>query len=79
MTQTQFEVHTGEPVEDGVEKLKVKQLNYFAAISGIDDQFGRILQFLKENQFRGEYGSSSHLRSWRNDGITWVDGEACLV
>lgn len=50
VTQTQFEVHTGEPVEDGVEKLKVKQLNYFAAISGIDDQFGRILQFLKENQ-----------------------------
>ncbi|MFJ7936385.1 sulfatase [Sporosarcina sp. NPDC096371] len=50
VTQTHFKVHTGEPVEDGVKELKEKQLNYFAAITGIDDQFGRILQFLKENQ-----------------------------
>ncbi|MCH6267215.1 sulfatase [Neobacillus citreus] len=48
VNQSTFLVHTGEPVDGGIEELKDKQLNYFAAISGIDDQFGRILQFLKE-------------------------------
>ncbi|MFC4802196.1 sulfatase [Neobacillus sp. GCM10023253] len=47
VNQSTFLVHTGEPVDGGIEELKDKQLNYFAAISGIDDQFGRILQFLK--------------------------------
>jgi arylsulfatase A-like enzyme len=47
VTHSTFSVHTGETVDGDIEELKDKQLNYFAAISGIDDQFGRILQFLK--------------------------------
>lgn len=50
VTQSAFTVHTGEPVDGGIEELKDKQLNYFAAISGIDDQFGRILRLLKEEK-----------------------------
>ncbi|MEH7011568.1 sulfatase [Neobacillus niacini] len=50
VNQSAFGVHTGEAVDGGLEELKEKQLNYFAAISGIDDQFGRILQFLKDDQ-----------------------------
>ncbi len=41
-------VHTGEHVDGGEKKLKENQLNYFAAITGIDEQFGRILELLKE-------------------------------
>lgn len=50
VNQSTFSVHTGEKVEGGLKELKDHQLNYFAAISGIDDQFGRILQYLKEQQ-----------------------------
>lgn len=45
-----FVVHTGEPVDGGLEELIDKQLNYFAAISGIDDQFGRVLRLLKDEK-----------------------------
>lgn len=48
VSATTFFVHTGESIEGGIEELKDKQLNYFAAVSGIDDQFGRLLHVLKE-------------------------------
>jgi arylsulfatase A-like enzyme len=50
VTHCSFSVHTGETVDGGIEELKEKQLNYFAAISGIDDQFERILQVLKSEK-----------------------------
>lgn len=50
VNQATFGVHTGEPVDGGLEELKEKQLNYFAAISGIDDQFDRILRLLKDEE-----------------------------
>lgn len=50
VNQETFGVHTGEPVDGGLEELKEKQLNYFAAISGIDDQFSRILRLLKDEE-----------------------------
>lgn len=50
VNQSTFGVHTGEPIDGGLEELKAKQLNYFAAISGIDDQFGRILRLLKDEE-----------------------------
>jgi arylsulfatase A-like enzyme len=50
VNQATFSVHTGEPVEGGLEELKENQLNYFAAISGIDDQLCRILRLLKDEE-----------------------------
>ncbi|MEK3854912.1 sulfatase family protein [Cytobacillus sp. FSL H8-0458] len=50
VNQSAFSVHTGEAMDGGMEELKDKQLNYFAAISGIDDHFGRILKYLKEEK-----------------------------
>ncbi|WP_045518503.1 sulfatase family protein [Neobacillus niacini] len=50
VNQSTFGVHTGEPVDGGLEELRETQMNYFAAISGIDDQFGRILQLLKDEK-----------------------------
>ncbi|MFP7299787.1 sulfatase [Neobacillus niacini] len=47
VSYSRFFVHTGEEVDGGIDELKDNQLNYFAAISGIDDQFGRILQLIK--------------------------------
>lgn len=37
------------PQEKRTEDLKIKTRQYFAAVTGIDEQFGRILNFLKEN------------------------------
>ncbi|WP_422661187.1 sulfatase [Paenibacillus sp. EC2-1] len=48
ISSSSLSVHTGESIGGGIEELKDKQLNYFAAVSGIDDQFGRLLQVLKE-------------------------------
>lgn len=48
VTQSAFSVHTGEPIEGGLKELKDKQLSYYAAVSGIDDQFGRILNVLRD-------------------------------
>lgn len=47
---SKYIVHTGESVDGGLEELKRNQLNYFAAISGIDDQFERILQLLRDEK-----------------------------
>ena len=40
--------HTGEPIEDGMDNLERYMRDYCAAITGIDEQFGRILQALYE-------------------------------
>ncbi|UQZ86600.1 Arylsulfatase [Paenibacillus konkukensis] len=40
--------HTGEPFEDGIERLTEYMNDYCAAVTGIDEQFGRLLQKLKE-------------------------------
>ncbi len=40
-------VHTGEEVAGGKEQLEEYTRNYFAAISGLDEQFGRLLDRLK--------------------------------
>ncbi|MCP3739481.1 sulfatase [Rossellomorea sp. BNER] len=50
VTSDSFMVHTGEKVEDGLGKLQENQRDYFAAITGIDENFGRILDVLKELQ-----------------------------
>ncbi|MBS4206882.1 sulfatase [Bacillus sp. FJAT-50079] len=52
--KSNYHVHTGEEVAGGLAELKENQLNYFAAITGIDDQFGRILQLLKEEELENE-------------------------
>lgn len=43
-----FMVHTGEEVEGGRKELEEKRKDYFAAITGIDENAGRILDTLKE-------------------------------
>src|SRR5699024_5413257 len=48
VTSDSFMVHTGETIDGGKETLLENQKNYFAAISGIDENFGRILHTLKE-------------------------------
>ncbi|WP_281358967.1 sulfatase family protein [Litoribacterium kuwaitense] len=45
-----FKVHTGEEIRGGLEELAEKRKNYFAAVTGIDENFGRILAALKEEQ-----------------------------
>jgi len=49
VTTDSYKVHTGEDVEGGRDELFQKQKDYFAAISGIDENFGRILDCLKAN------------------------------
>lgn len=44
----QIHHHTGEQVNYTEEELKLATRQYYAAVSGLDDQFGRLLQFLKE-------------------------------
>lgn len=46
----EFEVHTGEEIKGDKDDLFEKQKDYFAAISGLDENFGRILNCLKDNQ-----------------------------
>lgn len=41
-------VHTGEDVEGGYTALNEKMKNYFAAITGIDENFSRIMEALKQ-------------------------------
>ncbi|WHX26557.1 sulfatase [Virgibacillus halodenitrificans] len=48
VNKNSFMVHTGEEVEGGPDQLAEKRKNYFAAITGIDENFGRILQVLQE-------------------------------
>ncbi|GIN71400.1 sulfatase [Bacillus sp. J14TS2] len=52
--QSSFMIHTGEEVAGGIAKLRENQLNYFAAVSGIDEQFGRILQTLRKEKLEEE-------------------------
>lgn len=40
-------VHTGETVAGGTERLSQITKDYYAAVSGLDEQFGRLLQGLK--------------------------------
>lgn len=40
-------IHTGEQVAGGKERLEEHTRNYFAAISGLDEQFGRLLHHLQ--------------------------------
>lgn len=49
VTTDSYTVHTGEEVEGGRDELYEKQKNYYAAIAGLDENFGRILACLKEN------------------------------
>ncbi|NLP46417.1 MAG: sulfatase [Epulopiscium sp.] len=43
-----FSAHTGEKLGGTQEELIEKTKNYFAAVTGIDEQFGRLLTFLEE-------------------------------
>ncbi|NMA85258.1 MAG: sulfatase [Epulopiscium sp.] len=43
-----FSAHTGEALGGTQEELIEKTKNYFAAITGIDEHFGRLLSFLRE-------------------------------
>ncbi len=40
--------HTWEPVNYSEEDLKLATRQYYAAVSGIDEQFGRLIDYLKE-------------------------------
>lgn len=40
--------HTGEPFESGQENLERYMRDYFAAITGLDEQFGRIVEAVRE-------------------------------
>jgi arylsulfatase A-like enzyme len=46
-----LQVHTGETFPGGHEKLVRYTRDYYAAVSGLDDQFGRLLQGLQEQGF----------------------------
>lgn len=48
VTDGPFTAHTGEGLGGTKEELVEKTKNYFAAITGIDENFGRLLSFLKE-------------------------------
>ena len=39
--------HTGEPVPYTPEQMKLATRQYYAAVSGLDDQFGRLVAYLK--------------------------------
>ena len=41
--------HTWEAVNYTQEELKLATRQYYAAVSGLDDQFGRLIHFLKEH------------------------------
>jgi len=43
-----LEAHTGEILGSGEELLRENIKNYFAAVSGLDDNFGRLLKTLKD-------------------------------
>lgn len=43
-----YMVHTGEDIEGGKQELVEKRKNYFAAITGIDENFGRLMEVLKQ-------------------------------
>ena len=43
-----FSVHTGEEIEGGLDELFEKQKQYFAAIAGLDDNFGRLLDCIEQ-------------------------------
>ncbi len=40
--------HTGEVVDYTPEQMKLTTRQYYAAVSGLDDQFGRLVHYLKE-------------------------------
>lgn len=40
--------HTGERIGGGIEELDQKTRDYFAAVTGLDDNFGRLLKELRE-------------------------------
>lgn len=42
-----LQVHTGETIPGGAERLQRYMRDYFAAVSGLDEQFGRLLAGLK--------------------------------
>lgn len=48
VTDGPFKAHTGEEMGGNRETLIEKTKDYFAAISGIDENFGKLLDFLKE-------------------------------
>lgn len=43
-----LQAHTGEPFEAGRDKLEQYMRDYYAAVTGIDEQFGRLLAALEE-------------------------------
>ncbi len=40
--------HTGEQVNYTEEELRLNTRRYYAAVSGLDDQFGRLMEFMRE-------------------------------
>ncbi|WP_409342121.1 sulfatase [Paenibacillus sp. MBLB4367] len=46
--------HTGETMEGGVDKLQQYMRDYFAAVTGIDEQFGRLLETLRKLGLEGD-------------------------
>ena len=48
VTEGPFTAHTGEELGGAKEELIEKTKDYFAAVTGIDHEFGRILKFLEE-------------------------------
>ncbi len=44
-----YDNQTGEPGIVGTEQLKLAMRRYYGAISGLDEQFGRLMTFLKDN------------------------------
>ncbi|WP_168120305.1 sulfatase [Paenibacillus sp. HB172176] len=48
IVQDPFLIHTGEEVDGGAERLDQASRDYFAAVTGIDEQFGRIMDELRE-------------------------------
>lgn len=47
----ELNVHTGEKVAGGKERLEQYMRDYYAAISGLDEQFGRLMAALREHGF----------------------------
>ncbi|MCU6712716.1 sulfatase [Paenibacillus sp. J5C_2022] len=46
-----LQVHTGETVPGGAERLHRMTKDYYAAVSGLDEQFGRLLDGLRRHGF----------------------------
>ncbi|MOA63528.1 hypothetical protein D3C78_1892850 [compost metagenome] len=43
-----LKAHTGEPFDSGIDNLERYTRDYYAAITGLDQQFGRILEAVRD-------------------------------